>query len=144
VTSRLSDDAHRFLSQANLYDSLELDRAWLQAVNRGSTSSGAGFTATSHVFWNTHVIQNHTSAKGCAIETAQWSWGYVIGTRAETGQSANICTATVTNSTWAALDQGDPVDFTEGEGEGATLYPPSLYDAQRARRCAAEGIACDP
>lgn len=144
TTSRLTDDAHRFLAQANLYDGMRLEQGWLSAVNRGNTSSGAGFTSTAHVFWNTQVIKNHASAKGCAIETAQWSWGYAIGTSAESGQSAKICTKSVTNSYWASLDQGDPVDFTEGEGQGATLSPPSLYDAQRARRCAVEGITCDP
>jgi hypothetical protein len=142
--SRLTDDSHRFLAQANLYDGIRLERGWLSAVNRGSTSSGAGFTATTHVFWNTEVLENHPSAKGCAIETAQLGWGYAIGTRAPDGQSPTICTKTVTNSYWASLDQGDPVDFAEGEGLGGTLSPPSLYDAQRARRCAVEGVACDP
>ena len=144
VTSRYSDDSHRFLSQANLYDSTSLDQGWLSTVNRGSTSSGAGFTSTAHVFWNTHVVKNHASAKSCAVETAQWSWGYVIGTRADSGQSPLICTKTVTNGTWAKLDQGSPTDFAEGEGKASTLHPSSLYEDQRARRCQAEKIACDP
>jgi hypothetical protein len=144
VTSRLTDDSHRFLSQANLYDGVTLDGGWLSSVNRGNTSSGAGFTGTAHVFWNTQVKTNHPTAKSCAIETAQWSWGYAIGTSAATGQSAKVCTAAVTNSYWASLDQGDPADFVEGEGIGGTLYPPSLYASQRARRCGVEGIVCDP
>ena len=143
VNSRLTDDAHRFLSHANLYDGVTLDGAWLSAVNRGSTSSGGGFTATAHVFWNTLVLRNHSSAKGCAIETAQWAYGYAMGTRAPAGQSAKVCTSAVTNSYWATLDQGAPIDFVEGEGQGARLHPQSLYASQRARRCAAPGITCD-
>lgn len=141
--SRLTDDTHRFLANANLWDGTVLDGDWLSSVNRGDTSTGAGFTGTSGVFWNTRVTKNHASAKGCAIETAQWGYGYVIGTRAPAGQSAKVCTASVTNSTWAALDQGAPVDFVEGEALGESLSPASLYDAQRARRCAVEALGCD-
>jgi hypothetical protein len=143
VTSRLTDDSHRFLAQANLYDSLVLQQGWLSAVNRGNTSTGGGFTSTQHVFWNTQVDQNHASAMSCAVETAQWDWGYAIGSRAAAGQSAKFCTASVTNTYWASLDQGPPTDFTEGEGLGATLYPQSLYEAQLARRCGLHGLACD-
>lgn len=142
-SSRLTDDSHRFLANANLFDQLELNGAWLSAVNRGNTSTGAGFTSTASVYWNAHVAKLHSSAKGCAVETAQWDWGYVIGTSAAAGQSSTVCTAATTNGYWAKLDQGDPVDFVEGEGLGATLSPASLYDAQRARRCAVETLACD-
>ena len=142
VDSRFSDDAHRFLANANLYDGVELDRAWLQAVNRGTTSSGAGFTATQHVFWNVRVIANHASADGCAVESAQWAHGYLVGSSAESGHDARLCPSSFSNSTWATLDQGAPVDSVEGEGLGATLFPPSLFAEQLALRCAREGITC--
>lgn len=142
VDSRYSDDAHRFLAHANLYDRVELDRGWLQAVNRGTTSSGAGFTSTQHVFWNTHVIANHPSADGCAVESAQWGHGALIGSRAEPGQEARLCPMTFSNRTWAALDQGAPEELVEGEGMGETLHPPSLHAAQLALRCAREGRRC--
>ena len=46
VRSRFADDSHRFLAHANLYDRVVLESGWLQAVNRGTTSTGAGFTAS--------------------------------------------------------------------------------------------------
>ncbi len=139
VTSRYSDDSHRLLAQANLYDATTLDRAWLQAVNRGATSSGAGFTATQTVFWNTRVVATHPLTRlagqgfsaGFAIETAQFGWGYAIGT---SGPGNGVVTRVVTNTYWSTLDPGAPADFVEGVGMGATLYPPSLYEEQRRRR----------
>lgn len=142
IDSRYSDDSHRFLANANLYDEVSLDRAWLQAVNRGTTSSGAGFTATRHVFWRTHVIANHRSARGCAVESAQWGFGYLVGSRAEAGAMALLCPRSFSNSYWAGLDQGAPEDLVEGEGMGETLWPPSLFVSQLALRCAREGRGC--
>jgi len=135
---RYSDDTHRFLSHANLYDAMVLDAAWLQSVNRGAESSGAGFTATEDVYWNTEILANHRTTvnapagfpAGVAIETAQWGWGYAIGTRAALGASADVSTKSYTNSGWAKLDPGLPRDFVEGAGKGATLEPPSLYVEQ--------------
>jgi hypothetical protein len=141
-SSRYSDDSHRFLAQANLYDNVTLDQAFLQAVNRGSTSTGGGFTATSHVFWNTQVVRSHGSAQGCAVETAQWAHGYAIGSVAAEGQTAKLCPESFSNNYWKSLDSGEPADFVEGEHLGATLHPASLYDAQLALRCARESIAC--
>jgi hypothetical protein len=142
VASRMSDDSHRYLAQANLYDGVKLESAWLQAVNRGETSTGGGFTATMTVFWNTHVIKNHPSAKGCAVETSQWAWGYAIGSHAKAGQQGKLCKVSFSNSTWSKLDPGNPVDFVEGEHQGATLFPQSLYEAQLELRCARQKIAC--
>lgn len=140
--SRYANDSHRFLAHANLYDGVSLDGDWLQAVNRGTTSSGAGFTATQHVFWNTRVIAGPTIAAGCAVESAQLGWGYLIGSRADPGASAMLCPRSFTNSGWAALDPGAPTDFVEGEAMGDTLFPASLHAAQLALRCAREGISC--
>lgn len=141
VNARFSDDAHRLLSQANLYDNVALDGAWLQAVNRGDDSSGAGFTATQTVFWNTRVVATHTRTRrpadgftdGFAVETAQYGWGYVIGT---SGPGAAVVTRAITNSNYAMQNQGAPEDFVEGVGRGATLFPTSLYEEQRRRRIA--------
>ena len=136
TNARYSDDSHAGLAQANLYDNVTLDRAWLQAVNRGATSSGAGFTATATVFWNTRVVALHTAtrrapyADGVAVETAQFGWGYAIGSQ---GAGA-LATRSYTNSYWSSLDPGAPTDWVEGEGRGGTLFPPSLYEEQRRRR----------
>ena len=140
VDTRYADDAHRFLAQAVLFDNASLDGAWLQAVNRGTTSSGAGFTATDFVFWNPHVLRNHPTARGCAVESAQWGHGYLLGSTAAPGATALLCPTSFSNSGWAALDQGAPQDFTESPG--VALDPPSLYEAQRALRCARDGIVC--
>jgi hypothetical protein len=142
VSSRLSDDSHRFLAHANLYEGIELNDAWLQAVNRGTTSTGGGFTATEHVFWNLRVSKNHGSAQGCAVESAQFGWGYAVGSRADAGQQAKLCADSFSNNYWAGLDLGTPDDFMEGAGEGATLYPQSLYRHQLAKRCERQSLAC--
>jgi hypothetical protein len=142
-SSRLSDDSHRFLAHANLYDQMDLDGSFLQAVNRGSTSSGGGFTSTEHVFWNTHVTKNHGAAQGCAVESAQYVWGYLIGSSASAGATAKLCPKSFSNSYWAGLDSGAPTDFVEGEDQGATLWPVSLYEAQRERRCARQALPCE-
>jgi hypothetical protein len=144
VDSRYANDAHRFLATANLYDGLDLDGDFLQAVNRGTDSGNAGFTSTSHVFWNLHVLRNSAAASGCAVETAQFDWGYAIGSRAEPGQQAKLCPMSFTNPYYATLDPGLPADFVEGEGRGDTLYPSSLYAEQRALRCARQNVACGP
>jgi hypothetical protein len=143
-TSRLANDTHRFLSHANLYDNIRLEGDWLQSVNRGETSSGAGFTGTMQVYWNTVVASNPRTARGCAVESAQWGHAYMIGSRAEAGAMALLCPSSFSNGTWASLDQGAPADDVEGEGMGSTLYPVSLYEAQRAMRCTRDSIACDP
>jgi hypothetical protein len=141
-SSRLTDDSHRFLAHANLYDRLVLDSAWLSAVNRGTTSTGAGFTSTQHVFWGTHVELSHPTASGCAIESAQWGWGYLVGSSAASGTMARLCPMSFTNSYWASIDQGDPTDVVEGENMGDTLFPRSLHQTMLDMRCAREGIAC--
>jgi hypothetical protein len=140
--SRLTDDAHRFLAHANLYDGVVLDSAWLSAVNRGTTSTGAGFTSTQHVFWRTRVEANHPTADACAIESAQFGWGYLIGSSAASGATAELCPRSFTNGYWASLDPGTPEDFVEGEGMGDTLHPTSLHQSQLDARCAREGIDC--
>jgi hypothetical protein len=142
VESRLTDDAHRFLSHANLYDLVTLDSGCISAVNRGTTSGGGGFTATQHVIWNVKVQRNHPTADGCAVESAQWGHGYLIGSSAVEGQQAKLCPMSFTNGYWASLDQGDPADLVEGEAMGATLFPSSLYEAQRALRCQREQLTC--
>jgi hypothetical protein len=142
VDTRYANDTHRFLSHENLFDQTILDGGWLQSVNRGTTSSGAGFTGTRLVYWNTEVRRNHPTAKGCAIESAQFGDGYLIGSRAAVAQTAKLCPQSFTNGTWKTLDSGAPVDFVEGEGKSDWLDPPSLYEAQLAKRVERQGLAC--
>lgn len=140
--SRFADDTHRYLSNANLYDNFVLDGDWLQSVNRGQTSTGAGFTGTQNVYWNTQVLANPPIANGCAVESAQWGYGYLIGSRGAPEARALLCPKSFTNKGWAELDQGDPIDWVEGAGEGRTLVPLSLYADQLARRCLRHALPC--
>jgi hypothetical protein len=146
INARASDDSHRYLARANLLDRVILDSAWLQAVNRGDDSTGAGFTATQNVFWGTHAITIHPTPilgrSSCVVESVQWGFGYLIGSSADGGAQAQLCTRTVTNGNYAAQDPGDPEDFVEGEGLGKTLWPLSLHGAQLEQRCARESRAC--
>ncbi len=113
------------MAQANLYDQFTLDGSNLATVNRNSLSGGAGFTATNVVFWNTFVTRNHPQARGCAVETAQFAWGYAIGSRAAGTAQAKLCSVPFSNNS-PGHDPGWPMDFIEGEGKGATLFPQSL------------------
>jgi hypothetical protein len=125
---------------ANLYDGTTLDRAWLQAVNRGATSSGAGFTATHTVFWNTRVVATHPPhpprRRGLLPRASPSRPRSLVGATpsAPRGPGNGVATRVVTNGYWSTLDPGSPTDFVEGVGMGTTLYPPSLYEEQRRRR----------
>ncbi|MBK7862849.1 MAG: hypothetical protein IPJ65_30425 [Archangiaceae bacterium] len=138
VSPRLTNDSHRFLSHQNLFDQTVQIASWWSAVNRRNTSGGAGFTATQSVFWRTHTQSLHPSSQQCAIETAQFDWGYVIGTSG----AGKVCLSSVTNGYWNAGDQGAPADYVEGADAGTTLVPTSLYLDQRARRCARDSRTC--
>lgn len=143
VSSRYSDDTHRFLSHANLWDGIVLDGGWLQSVNRLTDSSGAGFTGTMNTFWNTFVQTNHVMASGCAVESAQFGHGYLIGSRRSAVARANLCTRAFTNSLYAGADRGldaqGRADFAEGAERGDRLVPESLYNEQLRLRGVREG-----
>ena len=109
---------HHSLATANLVDQSTFDDGF-SAVNRGAYSSGAGHSATECVFWN-------TSGTGY-LRSFQFGWGYVIGT----GEALEVRTAI---EDAAAAEGTSPEDWSEGVGLGATLDPPSLYEAQRALR----------
>jgi hypothetical protein len=131
ISSLSSEDTHKYLSHANLWDNITLNQAFICLVNRGEVSNGGGFTSTAGVVWNTKVIDNHPSAKECAVESVQWGWGYIIGTSAQSGKYAKICLDPKSNQRWSKLkDTGDPKDFIEGENIGVRLAPQSLYEAQ--------------
>jgi len=141
VTSRLTDDSHRFLSHANLYDGVTLESAWLSAVNRGSTAPAevSQQRATSSGIPSS---QKHSSARSCAVETAQWAYGYAIGTRAATGhrpKSAPPRSPTATGHPGSGL----PVDFVEGEGQAQAFSPVALC-LPACPRCAVQASSCTP
>ena len=118
---RLPSDFHMFFSLANLIDNAVCDGDIVQGILRGS---GHGQTTTQSVFWNTEgrryqadYVYRGILNKGheFLVESHQWGDGYVIGTRGP-----------------ASVVKSD--DFVEGEGQGDTLVPKSLYEDQLARR----------
>jgi hypothetical protein len=107
---------HHSLATANLIDSCVFHDGW-KAANRQDWSTGAGQTATQNVFWN-------NSGQG-TIYSKQWDWGCVIGTSG--GLGTDISIGGFLNS---EAEGTEPEDFTEGLGQGETLYPSSLFDEQ--------------
>ena len=137
INARLASDFHAYLSVANLVDQMRLDRDFLQSVNRGTTSGGAGHTTTQSVYWNTIGLAYVRPNFPYLIETAQYGWGYVVGTQSTTG-AIGVVTDSISNNYWATLGGDEPLDFVEGVGQGASLTPQSLYLDQLARRRARE------
>lgn len=111
---------HHSLAMATLIDDCRLDDGF-NFENRGAYSTGAGHTGTGSVVWR-------PTGSGKVI-SKQYGWGYVIGPR------AGIAVETAVDTKGGAGTA--PEDFVEGEGDGDTLYPASLYEDQRARRTAA-------
>jgi hypothetical protein len=111
-------DFHHSLAMANLVDSPEVNDGW-DALNRGNWSSEAGHSGTENVFWN-------ISGKGY-VHSAQFAWGYVIGTAPE----ISIVT---TDSLFSSGGGTEPVDFVEGAGKASSLVPQSLYESQLSKR----------
>lgn len=112
-------DHHHSLAMATLVDSCTFDDGF-KSENRGSYSLGAGHTATEGVVWN---------AKGTGtITSKQYGWGYVIGTHENLKVDADVESETGAGTA--------PRDVVEGRGQGATLWPASLYESQREKRLA--------
>jgi len=112
-----ASEHHHSLAMATLVDDSRLDDGF-KLENRRTWSEGAGHTSTESVVWR-------PSGAGTVV-SRQFGWGYVIG--AHDGVDVDTLVETWTGQGTA------PEDFVEGEGAGDTLYPPSLYEHQRARR----------
>ena len=112
------------LSPGNLIDSMVLDDDAIEATDRFHADHGFGTTQS--VLWNTRGDtegwQVDLGIKKL-IRTAQFGWGYVIGTSG----TDNLVETPGHNH---AL----PDDHVEGRGAGADLVPQSLYDSQLDRR----------
>lgn len=108
---------HHSLATANLIDHSFASDGWA-ALNRDTMSTGAGHAATESVFWN-------TSGDGLIL-SAQYGWGYVIGTSPEVLVNPLLLDVQRAGT--------EPEDWIEGEGVGAWLEPQSLYEDQLRRR----------
>lgn len=129
----LAADFHAYLSMANLIDNLTIDQDRFDAADRSGAAGVSGFpkhgVSTTHsVFWN-NIGQRYSHDLPAIIRSDQYGWGYVIGTR---GPAPRVYAADGNPRTL-------PQDFVEGEGEGATLQPQSLYFDQLRRRLEREG-----
>lgn len=128
-TSGRGSDHHGVFSHSNLFDSIRLERSYLEAAYRGDSGSNPdhGITSSQCVFWNTTGGEYHANAD-FIVHSQQFSQGYVIGTSGVangvrlTEKRANSAVRTV------------PDDFLEGQGEGEFLVPSSLYQDQLLSR----------
>jgi hypothetical protein len=123
---------HAHLSMANLIDNLTIDGDRFDAVDRSDSAGVAGFpkhgvSTTASVFWNSNGLAYRTDLPAI-IHSQQLGWGYIIGSR---GPAAKVMVS--------ANERTMPVDFLEGEGQGAGLRPQSLYLDQLERRLVREG-----
>jgi hypothetical protein len=143
-TPRLASDFHMHLSMSNLIDGITLNQDYLDATVRpyGSAPNYHGITTSQTVFWNTNGLA-YPSGKTYIINSQQWGWGYIIGTRgAASAVKTTPLTFTATSISPNPVDTS-PEDFKEGIGLGTSLTPTSLYDDQRARRDATYSVTAD-
>jgi hypothetical protein len=89
-----------------------------------------GYPTTQSVFWNTNG-EAYPSGKTAIVESAQFGWGYIIGTR---GQANAAKTAPFSGTMSGYTYNSAPEDFKEGIGNGVQLEPQSLYEDQLAKR----------
>jgi hypothetical protein len=124
ATSGRSNDFHECFSQACLVDVCTGDDSFWEAAYRGGKGANPhhNLTATHCVYWNTN---GEGTLKEALVQSEQAGYGYVIGTR---GPRSRVELPRLFPSAT------DPVDHVEGEGEGDTLVPFSLFEDQVRRR----------
>ena len=117
---RFPVDFHMHLSPANLIDSMVFDEDGIEATDRFHADHGFGTTQS--VLWNTRGdTEGWEVDLGIKklIRTAQFEWGYVIGTSGNDNAVER-----------PGHNHALPDDFVEGRGRGADLIPQSLYESQ--------------
>ena len=126
-------DHHMYLSQSNLVDNTQLREDYFAAYYRHTWGSNHGQTAVHSVYWNLEGLAYYSGAN-YIVNTQQARYGYAIGTR---GAANGISTAG--SSSWTdQAHRTEPVDHVEGEGQGDTLEPRSLFDDQLRLRLTGE------
>ncbi|MDE0313387.1 MAG: hypothetical protein OXM61_00665, partial [Candidatus Poribacteria bacterium] len=92
-------------------------------------------TTTQSVFWNTFGKDCHPHSKSVIIDSRQFGWGYVIGTR---GKCYEVTLKPRNLKLWLTDlifgKDATPLDYVEGVGKGDRLLPKSLYEDQLQRR----------
>jgi len=120
IDGRFASDFHMHLSPANLFDSTYVDGDFLEAMYRPYGTVMHGHSTTESVFWNTYGTERCGAR---LVLSRQYKWGYVIGT---SGPVHNVELGTQYDTA--------PQDFVEGQSQGDTLVPQSLYLDQLYRR----------
>ena len=121
-----NSDHHMFFSHSNLVDHSRVRESMFEARYRPFTASPQhNITAAHSTFWNTMGLGGGDNA----VRSDQARYGYVIGTR---GLDGSRRYGVVLGD--GSLPQTTPIDHVEGVGEGATLYPQSLYVDQLEKR----------
>lgn len=130
---KLPVDFHMHLSMANLIDNLTLDHDFIEARHRDCCGHGHGTTQS--VFWNTEGLAYPSDQflVQFIVHSVQFGHGYVIGTHGPAGAV----------QTFDLEDPATPVDWVEGQGQGETLEPASLWIDQRERRLGVGGEGGD-
>lgn len=129
--SSLASDFHMHLSMANLFDNFTANKDYLEAKFRPyGTTPMHGHPTTQSVFWNTNG-EAYPSGKTAIVESAQYGWGYIIGTR---GPASAVITSPYSGTMSGYAYNSAPEDFKEGIGKGVQLEPQSLYEDQLVKR----------
>ncbi|MFM7023180.1 MAG: Ig-like domain-containing protein [Flavobacteriales bacterium] len=132
TTSGYGSDHHMHFSQSNLIDNCYTEGSAFYAYYRPYGGNPMhGVTSTHTAFWNI----SSGGTKPLCVWTQQGRYGYAIGT---SGTASSVYTKE--NSTGTASIT-NPVDITEGVGDGATLVPQSLYLDQLAKRTTGSNVA---
>ena len=130
-SSLYSSDFNRYLSMANLFDQCILNGDYFESVYSPYGGSAVyGYTSTQSVFYNTYGRFYHPG-KSYIIDSRQFGNGYIIGTSGP-AFTANVYPVEGLANEYYFNTQ--PIDFTEGIGNGQDLTPASLYLDQLANR----------
>ncbi len=149
IDSHFPNDTHGMLSPANLIDNSSFSGTnngyWgVSFRNRGSVSSGAGWTTTQSVMWNIEsrseydiFKHNNPSYISRPYFSDQFATGYIIGTSATDNGLYYTCPPVKSDPLYDATElkrcrKSD--DYIEGIGQGAALIPQSLYLDQKIKR----------
>ncbi len=126
-TSGMDSDHHQHFSQSNLIDNSYCENSAFVAYYRPFGSNPKhNLTSTHSAFWNIASA----GTRGYCVWTQQSRYGYAIGS---SGSSANLRSYATSSG---SATKTNPVDIVEGQGQGLTLVPQSLYDDQLKKRLA--------
>jgi hypothetical protein len=120
-----NSDHHMLFSHSNLVDHSRVRDSMFEARYRDCCEPKHAITAAHSTMWNTMGLGPGENA----VHSDQGRYGYVIGTR---GLDGSTRFGVVLGD--GSRPQTAPQDHVEGVGEGATLFPSSLYEHQLERR----------